>query len=347
MTLKDVARTAGVSTATVSRVLNQPASVRPVTRARVEDAITRLRYHPNRVARRLRAKEQGTYLLGLLIPDIQNPFFAGIARGVEDVAFEHKHALIVCNSDDQPRKEDFYLQLMHSESVDGIILPKIDVHGATLQRLIQDEKAIIYVDHMPIGLETDMVLSSNKQAGFDATDYLIRQGHRRVGLLSGAISGTDPEGEPGYLRMQGYRRALDAHGIAFAPELVRSEPWLFDINARIGQAALATHSLLDQPSPPTALFACSITTTLGMLEAVHARGLEIPEDLSVIGFDDFPAIRAFKIPLTIIRQPMYEMGRRAALLLLDRIRFPERPPVKIVLKTELVIRQSVQARLSR
>lgn len=328
-TVKDVAKEAGVSTATVSRVLNQCGSVHVRTRARVEEAIRALKYHPSRVARRLRVKDQSASMLGLVIPDLQNPFFSELARGVEDVAYEHQHALIVCNSEENAKKEAFYLRTMRAESVDGIILPMADEQSEILRQLLHEGKPIVCVDRQPARICVDTVLADSVRGAYIATERLIGLGHRRIGIITGL-----PHLSTSRDRVAGYRRAFQDYGVPFDPVLV------CEGDSRRQSGCTLGLRLLDLPEPPTAIFPCNNMMTLGALEAIRRRNLRIPDDVALIGFDDVPWAKAFSPPLTVVRQPSYEMGRRAAQLLLERINAPRRPPATHVMQPELIIRNS-------
>lgn len=328
-TLEDVARAAGVSTATVSRVLNAPQKVTVTTRERVERAIRTLNYQPSRVARRLRMRTHTAHMLGLMVPDMQNPFFSDVARGVEDVAYEHRHALIVCNSDECAEKEEFYLQTMRAESVDGIILPITDRESVSVERLLQDGKPVVCVDRRSKRLNIDTVLVDNERAAYDAVTHLIELGHSRIGIIVGLRHLSTSQD-----RLAGYKQALSDYAIPYDPELVRFG------NSRQESGRQGALALLDLADRPTALFPANNMMTLGSLEALQQRGLRIPDEMALLGFDDFPWANAFNPPLSVVRQPSYAIGREAAKLLLERIHTPNRPYITIVLQHELVIRQS-------
>ncbi|WP_457652425.1 LacI family DNA-binding transcriptional regulator [Rhodocaloribacter sp.] len=329
-TLQDVAREAGVSSATVSRVLNGSAKVHAKTRKRVEDAIERLGYRRSRVARRLRVQGGHSHILGLMIPDIQNPFFSDVARGVEDFAYNHEYAVILCSSDEDPQKQAFYLNTMRAESVDGIILPPIPGENRVIEELIEkDRLPIVCLDRRLPGASPDTVVVDNRRGAFEAVERLIRFGHRRIGIITGLPSlSTSRE------RLEGYMEALSKHHVVPDPTLVREGDSKYPSGLR------QTHALLELPEPPTALFVCNNLMTLGALEAIHLRGLRPPHDFSIIGFDDMPWAASLNPPLTTVRQPGHAIGRCAAELLLKRIADPERPASLVVLQPELIVRQS-------
>jgi DNA-binding LacI/PurR family transcriptional regulator len=328
-TLQEVARRAKVSIATVSRVLNKSDKVVPETRAAVEQALLDLGYRPNRVARRLRMNSGRAHLVGLIIPDIQNPFYAEIARGVEDAAYAHQYALILCNSDENLEKERFYLDVMRDESVDGLVLPPFDETDLAVVEMVESGMPVVCVDRSLAKVKTDLVDVDNYQGALEAVNHLIEKGHERIGLIEGrAQVSTSRE------RRRGYLDALAAHGITARKEHMRAG----DFKQESGR--VLANELLALRKPPTALFVCNNLMTVGALAAIHHRGLRIPQDVAVVGFDDLPWAEALDPPPTVVRQPAYEVGRQAMELLLKRIMEPERPPVTLRLRPELVVRRS-------
>jgi DNA-binding LacI/PurR family transcriptional regulator len=327
--LKEVAREAGVSTATVSRVLNGFQNVREDTRSRVERAIRELDYQPNRVARRLRAREVSSKLLGLIVPDIQNPFYVDVVRGIEDRALADQYAVLMCNFAQDEKRERLYVDIMRSESVDGLIVAPAHQRDPKVIELVREGLPIVCVDRGLEGVEVDVVVVDNRQGAFDAVDHLARLGHRRIAYVAGL-----PRIPSTMERLAGYEEALAAHGIDKDETLVRFG------DSKHESGRLLTGELLDLPNPPTALFTGNNLITLGALETIHRGGLRIPEDVAIVGFDDMYWSISLNPPLTAVSQPGYEIGRRAADLLLQRIADPTRPRVKLVLKTSLVVRRS-------
>jgi LacI family transcriptional regulator/LacI family repressor for deo operon, udp, cdd, tsx, nupC, and nupG len=327
--LQEVARRAKVSIATVSRVLNKSDKVVPETRATVEKALRDLGYRPSRVARRLRMKDGRAHLVGLIIPDIQNPFYAEIARGVEDAAYAAEYALLLCNSDENSEKEQFYMDVMRSESVDGIVLPPFNETDEGVAALIKTGMPVVCVDRSLSKVKTDLVEVDSHRGAFEAVAHLIEKGHRSIGLIQGR-AGVSTNRE----RRRGYLDALAEAGIASRKELMREG----DFRQESGRVLAG--ELLDLKKPPTALFALNNLMTVGALNAVHQRGLRIPRDVAVVGFDDLPWAEALDPPLTVVRQPAYEVGKQAMELLLKRIMEPSRPPVTMRLLPQLVVRRS-------
>jgi DNA-binding LacI/PurR family transcriptional regulator len=319
--------------ATVSRAISRPDMVNGETRQRVEAAVRELGYRPSRVARRLRVAQGLSDLVGLVIPDLQNPFFADLARGVEDVAARHGYTVLIGNSDESVEKETRYLNVMRAEAVDGIILPPSCEGRSAAVDLARAGVPLVCVDRRLDRAKVDTVLVDNVRGAIEATEHLIAHGHRRIGYLEGK-QGVSTTRE----RLEGYRSALARHGIADDPALVLSG------DSRPESARRLTTQLLQSPERPTALLVGNGMMTIGVLEAIHDLGLRIPEDVAVIGYDDMPWARALTPALTVVRQPGYELGSRAMELLRQRIREPERSITTVMLQPDLVVRGSCGAR---
>jgi len=330
--LEDVARAAGVSTSTVSRVLSRPGMVSAETRARVERTIDRLGFSPSRVARRLRTREGPTNLVGLLIPDIQNPFFADVARGVEDVAQSAGYVTMLANSDEDKAIEARFLDVMRAESVDGVILPPVSRPSPAEAALAEARIPIVKVDRRPASITGDTVVIDNERGAREATEHLLRLGHRRIGFIEGRpILSTSRD------RLEGYRQALRAAGLRYDRELVEEG------DSRRAGGERAARALLALDDPPTALLVGNSMMTLGAVEAIRALRRRMPDDVAVIGYDDVPWALALDPPLTVVRQPAVTMGRRAMELLLRRVEKPTRDVQLVVLQPELVVRRSCGA----
>lgn len=331
-TLKDVARAADVSVSTASRVFNNPEKVHPETRAQVREAVDTLGYQPSRVARRLRLKEGKASLLGLVIPDIQNPFFADVTRGVEDVAREHDYALILSNSDEDPDKQRLAVDTLKTEDVDGVIVPPVRMNDPEVKRLVDSDIAVVCVDRRMENARVDTILSDNRKGAYEAVDHLINLGHERIGFIGG-ISHISTLIE----RRKGYKQALRDHNLAVDPALIKEGEHRHERGKR------HTEALLDLDRPPTAIFTGNNLTTLGTLSALHQHGVEVPAEMALVGYDDVPWAQALNPPPTVVDQPGYEMGSRAAELLLQRLDTPDRSPTVVTLQPKLIVRQSCGA----
>lgn len=323
-----VARRARVSISTVSRTINQTGKISEETQEHVRRVMREMGYKPNRVARRLRAGGK-CHLIGLIIPNIQNPFFADLARGVEDIAYRNNFAVLLCNYDEDPAKERFYLDVMQQESVDGVILPPIHEKDPAVLRVAQSGMPVVCVDRALAGASLDQVEIDNHRGAFEAVSHLIARGHTRIGMISGpADSSTGRE------RLAGYRHALADAGVTVSPDLVRYG----DYKQASGRDL--ARDLLSRRHPPTALFISNNLMTIGALEVVAERKLQIPRDLALLSFDDLPLAAVFNPPLSVVRQPAYEVGRSAAELLFQRLEDPSRPATSLKLLPELVLRAS-------
>jgi DNA-binding LacI/PurR family transcriptional regulator len=325
--IKDVARLAGVSTATVSRVLANKRYVKIEVRQAVQDAMVQLKYQPSRTARSLRA--QRSKIIGLIISDIQNPFFISLVRAVEDVAFSQKYAVFLCNADEDSGKEKFYLDLMQGESVAGVIVSPTLENADPCLALQQANIPFVVIDRTLADIDVDTVAVDNVQGAYDLVSHLIADGHTRIGAVLGITSATT-----GRERYEGYVRALAAHHIPLDPRLV-----LTGI-PRETEGTHLTHTLLDLPDPPTALFTGNNLLTVGALRTIQQRKLQIPDDIALVGFDEIDWMSLIQPGLTTLVQPTYEMGKIAADLLLQRIEDPLRPPQKIIAQGLIKVRQS-------
>ena len=329
VSMNDIARKANVSIATVSRVLNNSGNVSEATRARVQEAIKELRYQPSRVAKRLRSKSTSSQMLGLLIPDIQNPFYVDVLRGIEEIAYNKNYALIMCNYGQDDKKEKLYLEILRSEAIDGLIAAPAREDDPLLTKMVSDGLPVVCVDRGLIGVDVDIVVVDNHDGAYQAVQFLIQSGYSRIACLSGLQSIQTTR-----LREQGYRDAHNHNNLQVDESLVKRGDSKYKSGQRLCE------ELLNQPNPPDAIFAGNNLITLGALETIHSRGLKIPEDIALIGFDDMIWSNSLSPPLSAVRQPAWEIGKRAAELLIQRIEEPGRPSIQITLKTRLMTRSS-------
>lgn len=324
--IKDVAKKAEVSVATVSRVINHNPNVKPYLKERVLQAIEELNYQPSGIARNMR--NQSSPVIGLIIPDIQNPFFTSLVRAVEDVALENDYTVLLCNSDEKPDKEQLYIDVLARERISGIII--IPSHKNCCDRLKDINIPVVVVDRILSGLATDLVVVDNVYGSREATSHLIELGHKRIGLVSaptGVSIGVD--------RRRGYELAMQDHGLQINESLIQ----LGDFKEAGGYQA--TVKLLEFDPRPTAIFAVNNLMAMGALRAIQEYDLKIPDDISFIAFDDMSWFAFFNPPLTAVRQPVYEIGAKAANLLFDRLdNVADKDVFKIVLQPELIVRES-------
>ncbi|WP_236796889.1 LacI family DNA-binding transcriptional regulator [Amycolatopsis sp. GM8] len=321
-TISDVARQAGVSTATVSRALNGKSTVDPALVKRVRTAAEELGYHPNGPARNLRRQE--TAVLALIISDVENPFFTAIARGVEDTAQTAGYSVVLCNSDENPEKERRYIDVALQERVAGVVLSPTDP-SSSVERLHQRGTPVVAVDRPLIAC--DQVLVDSRLAAREATEHLIAAGYARIGCVTGPAGIRTADD-----RLAGYRDALDAAGRG--PRLERRGEY------RAAGGRQATERLLGDS--PDALLVANSAMTIGVLEVLGEAGLRPGRDVGVVAFDDVPWATLIDPPLTVVRQPAREIGAEAARLLLARIAEPNRPPVATVLSARLIERGSTR-----
>lgn len=331
MSIKKIAKAAGVSTATVSRVLNGSDKVREDTAKRVMKVVEELDYRLDHVARRMKVKASDSLVIGLVITDIGNPFFSNVAKGVEDISFKNKHVLMICNTNESPEKEKFFLNSLLSEKVSGVIIVPTIGNGndSFIRKLVSDGFPMVTVDRRIKGLNVDSVSINNEAGGFQATQRLIQNGHRRIGIICG-IRGLSNTQE----RLEGYRKALEENGIAFSEELITYGNFVESGGRE------ATSRLLALKNPPTAVFSTNNLMTLGCIKELYKRKITIPNELALVGFDDSTWAEALIPPLTTVKQPGYELGVNAAELLIKRLNKIDSSKINIVLNTELVIRES-------
>ena len=328
--IHDVAQRAGVSSATVSRVLAGKESVNAELRDRVLKASYELNYRPNKVARSLRVQKSTT--IGLVIPDIQNPFYLSIVRAVEDVAYESHYRVFLCNSDEDIEKEALYLNQLLDENIAGVILSPAREKNTPITNQIRhffDHTPVVALDRRLTGIALDTVLTNNEEATYELVSHLISNGHRSIGAILGV-----GDISTGRERMTGYMRALADHDIPFMPERV------IQVIPKEANGYAAARQLLALPEPPTALFTGNCELTSGVLRAVHELNLNVPNDIALAGFDDMQWNVIVQPGITAVAQPTYELGRTAANLLMERIENPTLPIREVVLKSKLVVRKS-------
>ncbi len=328
-TIREVASRAGVSPTTVSHVINNTRFVSADARQRVLDAMAELNYRPNVLARSLRRGETRT--LGLILPDSANPFFAEIARAIEDTAFRNGYNVILGNSENELTKEQVYVDVLVNKQVDGLIFVATGDHSPSLEQLVRDGLPVVVVDRRLSGLEVDTVLTDNLQGGLTAIRYLLDLGHRQIACITGP-SNLTPSAE----RVIGYRQALQERSLPVDETLIRKG----DFHPHSGY--LAVSQLLHSAPRPTAFFICNDMMAIGALRALAEAGLQVPQDCSLVGYDDIELASYITPPLTTIRQDKNAMADAAVQLLLERIADPGLPARTRILPTRLVERQSTR-----
>jgi len=326
-TIRDVAERAGVSTTTVSHVVNRTRKVDPGTAARVEAAIDELGYRPNALARSMRRGR--THTVGIVIPDIANPFFGDLARSLEDHMFERGYSAIICNSDGDAEKEARYLDVLLSKKVDGLLLIAASQSSDGLGQIVAKGPPTIVVDRELDELPLSQVMVENRHGGYLAGRHLLELGHRDIGVIAGPGGlGTSAR------RLEGFQSALEEAGI----KLLKERVFRGDFRAASGRAAM--DGWLQQGNRPTAVFAENDLMAVGTLSAAHSAGLDVPDDLSVVGFDGIAFGADVTPPLTTVAQSTDDVAAAAIELLFERLRDADAPTRLVELPVELAVRES-------
>ena len=322
-TVRDVAKLAGVSTATVSRALNKRGGVDDQLVQRVNSAAGELGYRMNSVARNLRRAKTTT--IAVIIPDISNPFYTHLVHAVQQVAWEEHHSVVLCNTDADVVKETEYILNAVSDKVAGVIVVLASESLNTLDPLRAAGVPLVVVDRVMEGLAIDSVVTSNVDGAREATTHLIENGYRRIACIAGPLTAlTSKE------RYEGYRFALADAGIPFEPRLLKETNFMPD-GGFVGMT-----ELLADPEPPDAVFIVNNMLTIGALEAISDGDVRVPDDIALVGFDSIPWARLIRPTLSVVEQPVTEMGMAAGRLLLQRVRDPLKPVERIVLPSRLV-----------
>lgn len=303
VTIYDVAREAGVSMATVSRVVNGNPNVKPLTRKKVLAAIERLGYRPNAVARGLASKKTTT--VGVIIPDISSLFFSELARGIEDIATMYKYNIILCNSDQRMEKELQLINTLLEKQVDGLLFMGAEIKEDHLQALTSTSVPTV----LAATRDADNVLPSvsidHFQAAYDATKALVDRGHKRIAMITGPLN--DPLG--GLMCFEGYKKALIDAGIGLQDELVATGNYFYESGLSV------TKEFLKLEQPPTAIFAANDEMAIGAIHGIQDSGMHVPGDIEVIGHDNIRLVEMVRPRLTSVVQPMYDIGAVAMRLL--------------------------------
>jgi LacI family transcriptional regulator len=334
VSMKDVATLAGVSVGTVSNVLNSPDLVSAATQERVRQAIDKLGWVRNESARQLRAGRSRS--VGMVVIDIANPFFTDVARGVEDVANEQGLAVILCNSDDRPEKEAAYLDVLAEQRVQGVLITPTAVLSPALTTLRERGVPVVFVDRRAPGTDQCSVAVDDVTGGRLAADHLLERGHRRVAFVGG------PTGLPQVQeRHDGVEQAVR--------ETCGSDDALTVVSPSVLTVAggrEAGELIVGMPASrrPTAAICANDLVALGLLQEMVRHGVRVPDEFAIVGYDDIDFAAAAAVPLSSVRKPRHELGRRAAELLLDEARGPEHVHEQLVFEPQLVVRESSMVR---
>lgn len=322
---------AGVSRATVSRVVNQIGTVNPQIRSRVWQVIEEMGYQPNAAARSLVSNRSN--IIGIVIPQrvstvFAEPFFSSLLEGIADRARDHRHFLMLSMISTES-EEDFYRQALRSQMLDGVIISSASLHDPLVDRLVNSDFPFVVIGQVPDRSEVSFVDVDNRQAATIATHHLIAQGRRHIATITGPFYTI-----PGLERLQGYQQALQEAGLPSPDDLVEVGDFTEASGYKAMQKLLA--------AKPDALFAASDLMAFGALRVLRQNGLHVPEDIAIVGFDDSALAALADPPLTSIRQPVYEMGKTAVDQLVLHIEDSSQTAIRTVLATQLVVRQSSQ-----
>jgi LacI family transcriptional regulator len=331
VTLKELARRAGVHASTVSRVANGDPSLRiaPGTRDRIEALLRETQYRPNGIARSLKLRQ--SFVLGVIVPDVTNPFFAAMFRGIEDGALPRGYSVVLCNTDGSPDRERSQLQLLLERRVDGFVLASAYLNDANVHRLQAKGVPHVLVNRYS-DERRDAFVGGDDQAGARlVTEHLIGLGHVRIGHLSG-LRGVSTSA----LRLRGYLAALAAAGLPFEPGLVVESGYMEEGGVRAAERLLTRSA----GQRPTAVFAVNDLAALGLYTAARRLGLRIPADVAAAGYNDIPQASRVDPPLTTVQVPVHEMGVVAAGLLIEQVETGRLSSRRVVFAPQLIVRGS-------
>lgn len=327
--LKDVAKEAGVSTATVSRYINNVGFISDELKSKINKAIKELNYYPNKVARSLSKGKTG--IIGIIIPDITNPFFPELVKGASDLLITKGYHVHLCSSENDFKKEELFLRDFQSMRVDGIIIVPSDSEKRDSNIFNEIMCPIVMADREITGLDIDIIVFSNKKGAYDAVNYLIQNGHKKIVFLGGSIVTVTAQ-----KRSSGWEKAMKENNLS-----IDNLSYWGDYSVESGY--LMMNDVFNKLNKIDAVFASNDLIALGAIQSIKEKGLSIPNDISIVGFDDIYICKFLTPPLTVIHQPIYEIGSRAVELLLNRIskKKNNNTTKRIVLTGELIIRGSV------
>ncbi|MEK3888167.1 LacI family DNA-binding transcriptional regulator [Bacillus sp. FSL K6-3431] len=325
VTIYDVAKKAGVSIATVSKVINNTGNMRETTRKKVSEIMKQMNYRPNLMASALSGK--GTETLGLLVPDISNPFFSAMARTIEDCAHERGMSVIMCSTDEDVEKEKKYLDVLQRKQVDGFIIASTFHDKSLLQELIKSNIPLVMLAYDEPSLDVSKVSVDDVKGGYNATTHLLSGGHSKIAVIAEHTYSSN-------LRLQGYCDAYSDHSLVF------QEEYIFRTTASISNGKACFEKIFQQLDigPPTAIFACNDLLAIGIIQGATEKGIKIPEDLAIIGFDNTILATTTVPGLTTISQPIEEMGKKVVSIIIDEIKDSNSVKKRILFNPELIVR---------
>lgn len=331
LNISEIASLAGVSTATVSRVLNDYPYVKESTREKVKKVIQETNYRVNAIARKLRRKK--THTIGIIVSNVLSPFYSVIAKSIEDVAIKNNFSMILCNGGDKPEKEAKYLEVLHENRVDGIILSPTGKNKDFLNFLLASGIPIVFIDRPIEGVDCDIVMVNNRDVTYKAVSYAIDNGYKRIGCIAGP-----QDRYTGIERFKGYKEALKDRDVKYDENLVRFGDFTYESGYEM------TKNLLESEKPE-ALFVSNSDMALGAFKYLNEKGYRIPQDMGFFMFDD-PQWASLVTPkITAISQPIYMLGSTAADILFKRITrggdYVDNSPIKVILEAKFTIRDSL------
>lgn len=327
VTMKDVAKRAKVSISTVSHVVNQTRAVDPATRKKVQNAMNALHYRPNVLAQSLRKQQTNT--IALIVSNLTNPYYPEAIRGAEELLSDAGYGIIIGNTDGDSKKEEDLITLFYGKRVDGFIICTSGGRPQGIDFLMQHNVPVVLFDRKIDGVNLSAALVDNAGGARALVEHLLAIGHRKIGIITGSL-----QTYTGQERLRGYREALALHGIEQDDSLIQEG----DFKLRSGYEL--TLELLALAAPPTALFVCNNRMGLGAIQALRDKGLQYPHDIGLALFDDLPWLEYMNPSITAIQQPIFELGKTAADLLLRQLDGTLETPEEIVLPVELKIRHS-------
>jgi LacI family transcriptional regulator, galactose operon repressor len=331
ITINDVAKAAGVSISTVSRTLNsfQKSRARNETQMRVLAAAQQLNYVPNRLASGLKKNRSQT--LGVTIPNILNPFFTAVVRSIQDFFTTRGYEILICNTDDSSAREDHAVKALLSRRIDGLILAKCSEDNSFYERLAAERFPLVLIDRDVPGLDCDTVVVDNSGVSERVMNKLLELGHRQIGIITPPPANIPPRID----RIEGCRSAMSAHGLKLASDL------LVEVDFHKDSGAAVTAKLLSRRLPPTALFVLNTFLAAGAIAELETRKLRLPEQMSFVMFDDPEWATLLRPKVSVVRQPVHEIGYIAARLLMERINQPEKPFESVRLAAKFIERESI------
>ncbi|CAM5371573.1 putative HTH-type transcriptional repressor CytR [Streptomyces afghaniensis 772] [Streptomyces afghaniensis] len=326
VTMADVAKYAGVSKSTVSQYINKRYEyMGEDTREKIKSAIEQLGYHPNYIARSLKQKK--TSMIGIIVADIVHRFSTEICRSIEDYCFEHDYQAIICNADNNPKKERTYIETLRAKQVDGLIIFPTGQNTDIYAKMIEEDYPVVFMDRDIPEINASFILSTNIESSYHAIKLFLENGHKNIAILTQPLTiSTRKE------RIEGYKKALLENSIDICKDYI--------ISSEIENVKTELHHLFQKKNPPTAILAGNDLVFLETLAFLQEKKLRIPEDVSLIVFDNFPFAHLSNPPMTMIAQPAFEMGKRATEILLKQVNKEHFKVEKIIYPCELIVRQS-------